>query len=253
MGVRGYAAAFLAALALHAGVGLGLERLSRERLRHVPPAAARAPLVVRLTPLPASSPPVPAPAPPRSPAPNPAPALPKPRPTTVPAPVPPLPPEELPTPAPAPPAAVPPEAPGVTAEGGPDTLGVAAVPVTAAAAAVPGPAAPVTAAAAAAAGPPGSVPEPPRLRGEIRPAYPLSARRDGVEGTVRVQARVSPTGRTEECWVARSSGSAALDRAALRAVRSARFDPARRQGRTVAEEVTVTVRFLLTERRKEPG
>ncbi len=71
--------------------------------------------------------------------------------------------------------------------------------------------------------------------------YPAIARKRSVEGTVDVSFRIAQDGRPGEVRVARSSGSATLDRAAERAVRDAAPLP-RLLGR-----VTVPVRFSLHE------
>ncbi|MCB9914281.1 MAG: energy transducer TonB [Planctomycetes bacterium] len=54
--------------------------------------------------------------------------------------------------------------------------------------------------------------------------YPDAARRAGVEGTVQVGLEVGADGGVARAWLLRSSGSAALDREALRNVRRWRFD-----------------------------
>lgn len=58
---------------------------------------------------------------------------------------------------------------------------------------------------------------------EIRPHYPLGARIRGEEGVVTVKVVVNAHGRAEKTEVTQSSRFPALDRAALDAVREARF------------------------------
>ena len=79
----------------------------------------------------------------------------------------------------------------------------------------------------------------------IAPEYPPAAVRRAQQGRVTIGARVSAAGRVTSAEVLRSSGHALLDAAALRAVRSARFHPAARNGRPVASTVTVPIRFAL--------
>jgi TonB family protein len=55
------------------------------------------------------------------------------------------------------------------------------------------------------------------------PAYPLTARRQGLQGTAMVRARFDATGRPEHVAVVASSGSTSLDEAAREAVRRWRF------------------------------
>ena len=91
---------------------------------------------------------------------------------------------------------------------------------------------------AASAGPP-SV-DPGRLTprpGNRRPAYPRLAERARLEGTVQVRLIVEPDGRVSDIRIAKSSGHDILDRAALDALGSWRFDPtAAPQAVSVAQE-----------------
>lgn len=79
------------------------------------------------------------------------------------------------------------------------------------------------------------------------PRYPTAARRRGVEGTVTLAVRVSADGLPRAVEVARSSGSALLDEAALEAVRRWRFRPARRGAEAVEGRVNVPITFRLVE------
>jgi protein TonB len=74
------------------------------------------------------------------------------------------------------------------------------------------------------------------------PQYPASARRRGIEGEVLVTVRITADGACADARVAESSGSAALDGAALEAVQGWRYRPATRGGRPV--ETTQRVRFV---------
>jgi periplasmic protein TonB len=77
------------------------------------------------------------------------------------------------------------------------------------------------------------------------PSYPLRARRDGVEGTVKLRVLVTAAGAPGRVELEASSGSAALDRAAEDAVRSWRFVPARRGAAAIDAWVVVPVIFHL--------
>ena len=80
------------------------------------------------------------------------------------------------------------------------------------------------------------------------PAYPLVARRLGMEGMVMLEVVVAPDGTAAEVRVLQSSGHAPLDESALRTVRTSwRFIPARQDGVPVTSRVTVPIRFRLTE------
>jgi periplasmic protein TonB len=78
-----------------------------------------------------------------------------------------------------------------------------------------------------------------------RPAYPERARRQGLEGTVTLGVLVTPEGRPGRVEIKQSSGAAALDQAALDAVRHWRFAPARRAGQAVEEWVLVPLVFQI--------
>ncbi|MEI7436049.1 MAG: energy transducer TonB [bacterium] len=80
---------------------------------------------------------------------------------------------------------------------------------------------------------------------EIRPRYPRSARMQGHEGRVVVWAVIDDTGHSGRLEVRESSGQPALDKAALDAVRSARFRPATHNGVPVAGEISLPFEFRL--------
>jgi protein TonB len=72
------------------------------------------------------------------------------------------------------------------------------------------------------------------------PIYSARSRRNGEKGTVTMRVVVDSTGRPVEVTLARSSGHAALDEAALRAMRAARIKPI---GRLIT--VTASITFNL--------
>lgn len=77
------------------------------------------------------------------------------------------------------------------------------------------------------------------------PAYPPSARRRGIEGTVVVEARVGLRGDAQDVKLVESAGYEALDRAAIEAVRSWRFVPAHRGDQLVEALVRIPLIFRL--------
>jgi periplasmic protein TonB len=81
---------------------------------------------------------------------------------------------------------------------------------------------------------------------QVKPRYPDSARRRGIEGTVIVKAYVTEQGRVEQVQVEQSAGHADLDRAAVEAVGRWRFEPARRGRLPVAMWVSIPVKFILS-------
>ena len=80
---------------------------------------------------------------------------------------------------------------------------------------------------------------------QVKPRYPESARRQGVEGTVLLKMRITEQGRVEDVQVERSAGHPDLDRSAMEAVQRWRFEPARRSGEPVAVWVLIPVEFKL--------
>jgi protein TonB len=77
------------------------------------------------------------------------------------------------------------------------------------------------------------------------PRSPLIARRNGVEGTVKLRVLVTRDGRAAQVELAQTSGSSALDNAALQAVREWQFVPARRGQDATESWVVVPVVFKL--------
>ena len=83
---------------------------------------------------------------------------------------------------------------------------------------------------------------------QTTPHYPEAARRQGVEGTVTLRFEVLTSGKVGTVQVQRSAGRADLDRAAVDAIRTWLFEPARRGKEAVAVWVTLPVRFELNAR-----
>ena len=78
------------------------------------------------------------------------------------------------------------------------------------------------------------------------PAYPGSARAQGIQGTVYVRALVNAGGGVDSASVTGSSGNAALDNAAVQAVYGWGFSPARdRYGARCRCYISVPVSFRL--------
>jgi protein TonB len=78
-----------------------------------------------------------------------------------------------------------------------------------------------------------------------RPAYPLAARRRGDQGTVYVRVVVTAEGLAASVTLDRSSGHPSLDEAALGAVKSWRFVPARQGGQAIEAPYVAPVVFKL--------
>lgn len=83
---------------------------------------------------------------------------------------------------------------------------------------------------------------------QTTPHYPEAARREGAEGTVTLRFEVLTSGRVGAVQVQRTAGRPDLDRAAMEAIRTWLFEPARRGKEAVAVWVTLPIRFELSAR-----
>lgn len=86
---------------------------------------------------------------------------------------------------------------------------------------------------------------PPRPMRAIRPVYPKGARLRGEEGAVVLELHVTSQGRAEAVRVVTTSGFEELDRAAVTAVKAARFTPAKAGGANVDAPARLTLLFRL--------
>ena len=77
------------------------------------------------------------------------------------------------------------------------------------------------------------------------PTYPPLSRRKGEEGRALLRVLVSETGEATEVQLEKSSGSERLDQAAMDAVKSWRFIPARKGGQALSAYVLVPIKFSL--------
>jgi protein TonB len=91
------------------------------------------------------------------------------------------------------------------------------------------------------------VPAQPDYQKNPEPPYPAAARRRRQEGLVLLRVGVDAAGYPVRVELKQSSGFAQLDEAALTAVRSWEFKPARIGSKTVDAEIEVPVRFKLTD------
>lgn len=113
----------------------------------------------------------------------------------------------------------------------------------------PAPAAPSSAPAgtSVAALPPDGVTQTAVPRGgyQVRPSYPHSARRLGIQGTTLLSVFVAADGRVGDVVIKQSAGHPDLDQAATDAVKRWRFEPARRGSEAVSMWVLLPVEFRL--------
>lgn len=87
--------------------------------------------------------------------------------------------------------------------------------------------------------------EPPGFVDRVEPQYPRGARLAGIEGVVRLRLCVGADGALRRVELAKGSGDAALDRAAVAAATASTYRPARIGGRHVESEVESIYRFEL--------
>ena len=80
---------------------------------------------------------------------------------------------------------------------------------------------------------------------QVKPRYPESARRAGVQGVTILRVRVLENGRVGEVVVDQSAGFRDLDFAAMEAVKKWLFEPARRGKEAVSVWVMLPVKFEL--------
>ena len=86
--------------------------------------------------------------------------------------------------------------------------------------------------------------EPPRMEAFSVP-YPAAARRLDQQGTVKLQLAYDATGAVQDARVVQSSGSPALDKAAMAAVPKFRIRPGTRNGVPQAGVVVQPIRFSM--------
>ncbi|MCH7612999.1 MAG: energy transducer TonB [Candidatus Marinimicrobia bacterium] len=97
-------------------------------------------------------------------------------------------------------------------------------------------------------GPPGTyIPydEPPYPLTPIRPKYPLFAMNGGVEGTVIVEVFVDKNGRVTETSIMKGIRHSSLNGAAIKAIKSTKFKPAKQKGEPVGVWISIPISFRL--------
>ncbi len=80
---------------------------------------------------------------------------------------------------------------------------------------------------------------------QVRPSYPSTARRLGIEGTSMLRVHVAADGRVTDVQVDQSAGHPDLDRAAADAVRRWKFEPGRRGSEPIGMWVRLPIQFVL--------
>ena len=87
--------------------------------------------------------------------------------------------------------------------------------------------------------------DPPVAMSPIRPKYPEIAQEAGIEGVVVVQAFIDDKGRVKETIILKGVPNTGLDEAAMEAIRSTRFKPAKQRERSVGVWISIPVNFRL--------
>ena len=85
----------------------------------------------------------------------------------------------------------------------------------------------------------------PEVINSISPSYPKYELDNGIEGTVYIQFRIDTLGNVAESYVAKSSQNDNLDNAALNAVKTSKWQPAKNQGKSVSVWQTLPFEFKL--------
>ena len=89
--------------------------------------------------------------------------------------------------------------------------------------------------------------EPATVLVSAAPAYPLQAKRLGIEGFVRLRIQIGADGTVGRVEVAESTGNALLEAAAIEAARKSKYQAARtRAGQSVETWLLAPYRFILT-------
>ena len=105
--------------------------------------------------------------------------------------------------------------------------------------------APSTGGSAAQAPKQAKIDAPPKPYKTIKPDYPKGARQRGEQGEVILEIRVDAAGIVASVNIISSCGFSELDEAAVRAVRTARFTPAKSGGSPVASTARLKLDFKL--------
>ena len=83
----------------------------------------------------------------------------------------------------------------------------------------------------------------PRALGTVRPVYPDQAAAQGIGGDVTLLLMVDERGTVEEMSVVQAAPEGHFEGAAVAAFRTMRFEPARKDGRSVRSRILVRVSF----------
>jgi protein TonB len=83
----------------------------------------------------------------------------------------------------------------------------------------------------------------PRILSALQAAYPTHAKEERIGGEVTMLVSIDERGTVQDVSVAQAAPAGYFEAAAIAALRSARFDPARKDGRSVRSRLLVRVAF----------
>lgn len=86
---------------------------------------------------------------------------------------------------------------------------------------------------------------PPRVIYSLKPIYPNTALKNGIEGVVVVSTVIGFLGEIQNLYVKSSSGNIDLDNAALDAVKNFRFYPAIQGKNAIISMIEIPIRFTM--------
>jgi TonB family protein len=88
--------------------------------------------------------------------------------------------------------------------------------------------------------------QPPVVKRMVAPDFPVELRRNGATGMVLIDCIIDATGRVQNPRVIEASDESLIS-PALYAIWRWEFEPARRDGKPVATQATIPIRFALAE------
>jgi TonB family protein len=90
----------------------------------------------------------------------------------------------------------------------------------------------------------------PKLVKKVGPTYPEEARKEGIEGTVILEATIDTQGNVAKVRVLKG-GVESLNKAAIEAIRQWKYEPVVIEGKAVPSTFTVTIKFTLDKDKKK--
>ena len=92
-----------------------------------------------------------------------------------------------------------------------------------------------------------SVYSPPVPTKKAIPKYPARAQARGIEGWVQLHYMVDPSGNTYDIEIVDSNGDRSIERAAIKAARKYKYQPAEYQGKPIDASASVLIRFAMAD------